>query len=67
MKQELSGFQTIEVEAKFNDGFRETENLYIWLTQRFVTSDDPAIIIIPISAWQDLDRLAAKAANEVKV
>lgn len=67
MKQELSGFETVEIEAKFHDGYRETDNLYFWIKQESPRSNDPHIIIVPVSAWQDLDRLAAKSASEVQV
>lgn len=64
MKQELSGFSTIEIEVRFNDGYNDTVNPYLWIKQKCVIDcslEDS--IVIPVSAWHDFADAVCRAIN----
>lgn len=64
MKQELSGFSTVEIEVRFNDGYNDTVNPYLWIKQKCVIDNSlEDSIVIPVSAWQDLSRAVGMAVN----
>jgi hypothetical protein len=54
MKSALSGFATINIEIKFNDGVSATDRPYVWLTQEAMYQD-AAVIIIPHDMWGALN------------
>jgi hypothetical protein len=64
MKQELSGFDTIQIQAKFHDGYRTTNNLYFWITQKGARSNAGHVIVFPVSSWHEMSELATLSLQE---
>ena len=63
MKQELSGFSTVEIEVRFNDGMKDSANPYLWFTQSGTFDDERETVVIPVAAWQDFADAVYRAIN----